>query len=182
MSLEEVAGLVCNTLAQHDLRAVLSGDAVASIYSSDEIGGYDLSFSIAARLQDIDPPMTSLGFLRQQNHWRHTRSPYWITFLPGPFTLGGQPIHLFAKRETSAGVLHLLRPTECVMEQLDAYIRHSNPRWLTTAVRIASHHGVDPLSIEPWARRAAPQGATCFDEFERHLREYLDKDGHDRCR
>jgi len=171
MSLEEVAALVCSTLDSHGITVVLSGGAVVSIYSDAEYVSYDLDFVPVGLARKVDRAMESLGFAKQQRHWRHPRSRYWVEFPPGPVAFGEEAIREFAERESSTGVLRLLLPTECVMDRLAWYLHSADLQCLEQAVRVASLHAVDLGRIERWARGEQPHGEERFRDFRRRLRE-----------
>lgn len=171
LSLEEVAALVCSTLDRHGISVVLSGGSVVSIYSDAEYVSYDLDFVPEGLARKVDRAMESLGFVKEQRHWRHPRSRYWVEFPPGPVAIGEETIREFAERQSTTGVLRLLRPTECVMDRLAWYIHGADLQCLEQAVRVASLHEVDMRRIERWARGERPHGVERFREFERRLRE-----------
>lgn len=169
MPLEELAALVCSTLEEHAISVVLSGGSVVSIYSNSEYVSYDLDFIPIGLARKVDHAMQSLGFKKEQRHWRHPHTRYWVEFPAGPVAIGEETIHAFAERRTSAGVLRLLHPTECVMDRLSWYIHGADSECLEQALRVAELHAVDLERIECWARGEGPQGAERFREFERRL-------------
>jgi hypothetical protein len=169
MPLEELAALVCSTLEDHGISVVLSGGSVVSIYSNSEYVSYDLDFIPVGLARKVDDAMQSLGFTKEQRHWRHSGTRYWVEFPTGPVAIGEETIHQFAERRTSAGVLRLLGPTECVMDRLSWYIHGADTQCLEQALRVAELHAVDLGRIERWARGEGPQGAERFREFERRL-------------
>jgi hypothetical protein len=171
MSLEEVAALVCSTLDEYEISVVLSGGSVVTIYSNAEYVSYDLDFIPIGLARKVDHAMQSLGFTREQRHWRHPRSRYWVEFPTGPVAIGEETIHEFAERQISTGVLRILRPTECVMDRLAWYIHDADPQCLEQALRVANLHAVDLKRIERWARGERPHGEERFREFERRLRQ-----------
>lgn len=171
MPLEEVAALVCSTLDSHGISVVLSGGSVVSIYSNAEYVSYDLDFIPIGLARKVDRAMESLGFAKQQRHWRHPRSRYWVEFQAGPVAIGEETIRDFAARETPTGALRLLRPAECVMDRLAWYFHSADTQCLEQALRVAALHPVDLARIERWARGERPHGAERFREFERRLRE-----------
>jgi hypothetical protein len=175
MSLERVATLVCATLDRYGISVVLSGGAVVSIYSDDEYVSYDLDFIPTGLARKVDRAMESLGFEKEQRHWRHPRSRYWVEFPAGPVAIGEERIHDFAERESEAGTLRLLHPTECVMDRLAWYFHNADRQCLEQAVRVASRHPVDLRRIERWARKELPHGPERFREFARLLRESGDE-------
>ncbi|MCG8587812.1 MAG: hypothetical protein MJE66_00825, partial [Proteobacteria bacterium] len=141
--LEEVAALVCSTLDRHGISVVLSGGSVVSIYSNAEYVSYDLDFVPTGLARKVDRAMESLGFVREQRHWRHPRSRYWVEFPAGPVAIGEETIRDFAERETAAGVLRLLHPTECVMDRLAWYLHGADAQCFEQAVQVAKRHPVD---------------------------------------
>jgi hypothetical protein len=171
MPLEQVAALVCSTLDGHGIRVVLSGGSVVSIYSNAEYVSYDLDFVPIGLARRVDRAMGSLGFVKQQRHWRHPRSRYWVEFPAGPVAIGEETIRDFAERETATGVLRLLRPTECVMDRLAWYLHGADTQCLEQALSVATLHPVDLRRIEQWARGEQPHGAERFREFLRRLRK-----------
>lgn len=170
-SLEDLAALICTTLGEHGVAVVLSGGAVVSIYSDAEYVSNDLDFIRLGLARKVDGAMTSLGFAKQQRHWTHPRTRFWVEFPPGPVAIGDETIHAFAERETRLGTLRLLAPTECVMDRLAWFFHDADTQCLEQAVRIATLHPVDRSRIERWARRERPHGTERFREFERRLRE-----------
>jgi hypothetical protein len=175
MSLEQVAALVCATLDRHGISVVLSGGAAVSIYSDDEYVSYDLDFIPTGLARRANPAMESLGFEKQQHHWRHPRSRYWVEFPAGPVAIGEEQIRDFAERESEAGTLRLLHPTECVMDRLAWYFHNADRQCLEQAIQVASRHSVDLRRIERWARKELPHGPKRFREFARLLRESRDE-------
>jgi hypothetical protein len=171
MPLEEVAALVCTTLDRHGISVVLSGGAVVSIYSDDEYVSYDLDFVPTGLARKVDDAMQSLGFAKEQRHWRHPWSRFWVEFPAGPVAIGEEPIREFAERESATGTLRLLRPTECVMDRLTWYFHAADLQCLEQAVEVASRHPVDLPRIERWAQKELPHGPARFRAFERRLRE-----------
>jgi len=170
-TLEEVAALVCSTLDNHGISVVLSGGSVVSIYSNAEYVSYDLDFIPIGLARKVDRAMESLGFVKQQRHWRHPRSRFWVEFPAGPVAIGEETIRDFAELTTATGILRLLRPTECVMDRLAWYFHDADTQCLEQAVRVATLHPVDLRRIEHWARGELPHGTERFREFERRLRE-----------
>jgi hypothetical protein len=174
-SLEEVATLVCTRLDEHGISVVLSGGAVVSIYSDNEYLSYDLDFIPTGLARRVDQAMESLGFEKQQRHWRHPRSRYWVEFPSGPVAIGEEVIHEFADRRTAAGVLRLLRPTECVMDRLAWYFHDSDRQCFDQAIQVARRHPIDLARIERWSENERPHGTERFREFERRLQELSGK-------
>ncbi|MBW2421464.1 MAG: hypothetical protein JRH19_23185 [Deltaproteobacteria bacterium] len=173
--LEEVATIVCTKLDEHDISVVLSGGAVVSIYSDNEYLSYDLDFIPTGLARRVDQAMGSLGYVKEQRHWRHPRSRYWVEFPAGPVAIGEEIIRDFAESRSSAGVLRLLHPTECVMDRLAWYFHNSDRQCFEQAIQVARRHPIDLARIERWADAERPRGTERFQEFATRLREVLGK-------
>jgi len=154
MTIEEVGALVCTTLAQHGIRAILSGGAVVSIYSHNEYQSKDLDFIAEGISKQVAPAMKALGFTKETGrHWTHPRTEYWVEFPPGPVQVGDSIVTEFAEISTSVGVLRLLRPTECVMDRLAAYYHWNDPQGLEQAIQVAMKCDIELDRIAAWSKR-----------------------------
>jgi predicted nucleotidyltransferase len=60
-TIEELAALVCNRLADAGISVVLTGGAVVSIYSDNEYLSYDLDFIVIGLGKKVDSVMTDLA-------------------------------------------------------------------------------------------------------------------------
>jgi hypothetical protein len=170
-TLAEVATLVCSRLDGEGIPVVLSGGAAVSIYSENEYESYDLDFIPLGLARRVDDAMLSLGFARRQRRWVHPSNSYWVEFPAGPVAIGEEVIHEFAELRSPAGVLRILRPTECVMDRLTWYIHHADRQCLDQAVQVATRQPIDLARIERWAAGESPLGTKRFQEFRRLLRE-----------
>ena len=71
-SLEQLAALVCQTLADEGIDAVLVGGAVVSIYSNNEYMSRDLDFITHAESKRVNAAMEKIGFKRSPGrHFTH---------------------------------------------------------------------------------------------------------------
>ena len=163
----EIGALVCEALGRAGILVVLSGGAVVSIYSDNEYESFDLDFVQRGVARKVDAVMAELGFHKQDRHWTHTESPFWIEFLPGPAQVGDLVVGNFAKLQTSVGTLHLLTPTESVMDRLAAYYHWDDPQCLDQAVAIARRQSIDLERIETWSRNERS-----LEKF-RHFRDQI---------
>jgi len=168
MTLEDVAGLVCERLTAAGISVVLSGGAVVSIYSENEYESLDLDFVREGLASNVDATMRSLGFVKTARHWRHPGTRYWVEFPPGPVAVGEEPVREVATRETGLGVLRLLPPTECVMDRLVSFYHWGDRQALDQAVAVATRQPVDLARIRAWSRREGPEGER-LREFEDRL-------------
>jgi len=153
LSREEAAARVCQALADDGIPVVLSGGAAVSIWSENQYESFDLDFIQTGLARRVDATMQRLGFRRQGRHWTHADSPFWVEFPPGPVQVGEAIVSEFASRRTATGVLHLLAPSECVMDRLSGYYHWSDLQCLDQAVAVSRRHEVDLGRIEAWSRR-----------------------------
>jgi len=154
LTIEEVGALVCTTLEQHGIRAILSGGAVVSIYSHNEYQSKDLDFIVEGISKQVAPAMQALGFSKEAGrHWTHPHTEYWVEFPPGPVQVGDSVVSEFAEISTSVGILRLLRPTECVMDRLAAYYHWNDPQGLEQAIQVAMKSDIELDRIEAWSKR-----------------------------
>ena len=169
MAIEEVAALVCTTLDQHGIRTVLSGGAVVSIYSHNEYQSKDLDFIVEGISKQVAPAMRALGFTKEAGrHWTHPRTEYWVEFPPGPVQVGDAIVTEHAKISTSAGVLRLLAPTECVMDRLAAYYHWNDPQGMEQAICVALKCDINLDQIEAWSKRE--RATAKFKNFAEELK------------
>lgn len=154
-TIEELAGIVSVALETAGINAVLSGGAVVSIYTHNEYESGDLDFVSSASTSTLESAIGSLGFVRRGRMFSHPRTPLFVEFPAGPLAIGDQLIRPtdVAKRQTPAGILRLLTPTQCVMDRLAAYIHWNDLQSLDQAVMVASRQGVVLSRIEKWAKR-----------------------------
>lgn len=160
-SIEDLAGLVCATLARHGANVVLSGGAVVSIYSDNAYESHDLDFVPIGLSARVGAAMAELGFTRRDpRNWVHPRTRFSLEFPPGPVTAGGVQISRFASRRTKHGNLRLLAPTECVMDRLSKYFHWGDLQGLEQAIEVAKRQRVNLARVERWARAggAGPAG------------------------
>ena len=154
LAIEEVAALVCTTLEQHGIRAILSGGAVVTIYSHNEYQSKDLDFIVEGISKQVAPAMQELGFTKEAGrHWTHPQTEYWVEFPPGPVQVGDSVITEHAEISTSVGVLRLLAPTECVIDRLAAYYHWHDPQGLDQAIQVAMKCDIELDRIEAWSKR-----------------------------
>ncbi len=76
-SLDDLAHLICGTLAAHGIDAVLSGGAVVSLYTHNGYLSYDLDFITSTPIANIAPiqrPLVSPGNPDAISHTVNVRS------------------------------------------------------------------------------------------------------------
>lgn len=151
-SLENLAMIVCKTLKDYGIDAVLTGGAVVSIYSENRYMSYDLDFISHADGKKIEAAMNLLGFTKGTlRHYEHPHSEYFVEFPTPPVAIGDMPIEEFEEIENDKGYLKLLTPTHCVMDRLAAYYHWNDRQCLEQALLVAKRHPVDIAEIKRWS-------------------------------
>lgn len=167
-ALETVALAVGEVLAQHGIRAVLTGGACAGIYSGGFYSSQDVDFVLEGRvtLPELDAAMASLGFARRGNRYVHPESPIWVEFPRGPLGIGAdleiRPVPL-----RPGGQALALSPTDSCRDRLAAFFHWTDRQSLAVAVEIALRNEVDLARIRRWSE-AEGHAARC-QEFEREV-------------
>ena len=114
-TLEELATVICTAMQVRGVQAVLVGGAVVSIWSNNVYRSRDLDFITTATHKLTDEVMAELGFRKGRGrHYIHPRTDWLVEFPAGPLALGKERITRWERKETAAGTIHLLGPTECV--------------------------------------------------------------------
>lgn len=151
-SVEELAALICETLTQYRIHAVLTGGAVVSIYTDNEFQSRDLDFISAAGRRELDQAMATLGFARGGGrHYLHPATELIVEFPSGPLMAGAEPIDRHAERHTAAGVIRLLTPTDAVKDRLAGFLHWSDRQNLEQALALCRTQPVDLPDVERWA-------------------------------
>jgi hypothetical protein len=169
--LPDVVAAVARALKRARIRAVLVGGACASLHADGAVTSYDLDFILQSAVTQsaLDRAMTSAGFTRERDHYRHPACPFWVEFPPGPLGIGSDaditPVPIVVRRIPVPG----LSPTDACRDRLAAYYHWHDVQSLATAVEIARRKRVNLRLIEEWSAR---EGAAAeFAVFVMHLDE-----------
>lgn len=170
MNAEELAGLVCSTLAASKITATLTGGACVSIWSEGRYVSSDLDFIEEGPVprSRIREALDALGFVEDRRYFSHPDSEYVIEFPTGPLMVGDERVRQVEFRHTDAGMLRLLSPTDCVKDRLSAFFHWKDRQALEQALLVASAQAVDPDDIRDWAIKEGAEQE--FSEFERALK------------
>jgi len=167
-SLEDLAAMICTAMVRRGLQAVLVGGSVVSIWSDNAYQSHDLDFITSAEAIQIDEVMASLGFRKTPSrHYDHPESDWLVEFPSPPLAIGEERITQWAQKETPVGMIHLLAPTECVMDRLAWYIHFKDRQALAQAVLVARSQPIHWPRVEEWARREG--GAKEFEDLRGKL-------------
>ncbi len=148
IDLKSLAFLVCSTLKDHGIEAVLVGGACVSIYSENRYQSHDLNFVTYADLKKVEVSLKTLGFKRVGRCFIHKNCTYLIDFVNPPIAIGKEPIHSFQTLSSPSGVLKLLTPTDCIKDQLAAYFYWNDPQSLEQACLVAQNHTIDVNNLK----------------------------------
>lgn len=152
-SLENLAAMVSDALADAGITAVLCGGAVVTIYSHNAYQSYDLDFVTSEGLRRIEVVMRSLGFARGKGrHFTHPATRYSVEFPAGPVMIGNAPVYEIAEHSTEAGTVRLLTPTDAVKDRLAAFLHWNDRQGVEQALQILRRQTVDFGRVDRWAR------------------------------
>lgn len=151
MPVADLAALVCQHLADHQIEAVLTGGAVVTIYSENEYQSNDLDFISTAREKLIDGAMRALGFSRKERYYVHPDTDFFVEFPAPPLAIGNEPVRRVGEQRFATGLLKLLTPTQCVMDRLAAFYYWNDQQAFRQAQMVARRHSVDWSEIGRWS-------------------------------
>lgn len=158
-SLTEIAALVSDKLERAGITAVLSGGAAVSIYSSAAYLSRDLDFITSAPAETIQKALSSLGFKNDGGrYFTHPRTSYFLEFPAGPLAIGDQIIKDWAKLDTKFGLIHILTPTQCVMDRLAAYYYWNDSQALDQAILVAQGQIIEIDAVHDWSTGEGQEG------------------------
>lgn len=170
--IEQVAATVSTALAAAGITAVLSGGAAVQIYTSGLYKSRDLDFVSAAGHREIETVLGKLGFVRQSGrHFVHPSCEYTLEFPPGPVAIGREVIREWGTHSVGPLNIHILTPTQCVMDRLAAFYHWRDRQALDQAVAVTASQQVDLDAVHRWSI-AEGQGEH-FDEFLRLRSRHL---------
>lgn len=169
MSPEDLAGLVCQTLHEAGITVTLTGGACVSIWSRGKYVSQDLDFIEEGPVtrRRIIAAMRTLGFQPEARYFIHPDTQLFVEFPTGPLMVGDQRVERVSVRETPAGRLQLLSPTDCVKDRLAAYFHWNDRQALEQAVLVATAQKIDLEDVRRWSQ--AEGSADRFDIFRKRL-------------
>jgi hypothetical protein len=169
MSGEELAGLVCQALQDAGVTVTLTGGACVAIWSQGKYVSEDPDFIEEGPVprRKIRDVLKILGFREAGRHFVHAASRFFVEFPTGPLMVGNQRIDRVFERDTIAGRLRLLSPTDCVKDRLAAFFHWNDRQSLEQALLVAQTQDVD---LDDIRRRSKSEGnETKFSVFEQRL-------------
>jgi hypothetical protein len=154
MSVEELAGLVCETLANLGITTTLTGGACVAIWSGGKYVSRDLDFIEEGPVprRQIKNALTGIGFREKDRYFIHPETEFYVEFPTGPLTVGDERVYEVETRNTGAGRLRLLAPTDCVKDRLAAFFYWNDAMALEQALLVAREQPIDIADLRRWAK------------------------------
>jgi hypothetical protein len=171
ISVEELAGLVCQTLQDVGITVTLTGGACVAIWSEGRYVSHDLDFIEEGPVprSKIQRVLSELGFLPQGRHFVHPDTELFIEFPTGPLMVGDQRVERVSERKTRAGILRLLSPTDCVKDRLAAYYHWNDRQSLEQAILVAVSQRIVQAEVQRWSQSEGQEEK--FRHFQQALKE-----------
>lgn len=97
--------------------------------------------------------MEAIGFIKDGRYFIHENSQFYVEFPSGPVSIGNRKCVTPEGVQTINGVeVHMLSPTQSVMDRLAAWYYWKDRRSLFQAIEIAKNHKVDFEEVEKWSK------------------------------
>jgi len=144
-TLEELAGIVSDSLERAQIVATLSGGAAVSIYTKNRYVSEDLDFVTIALVNELKGALEPLGFSHtgqpRLSVFEHPNTKWYLEFPPEPLSFGGTYIDSSqcALLDTGLGNLRIITPTHSVMDRLIAAVAWHEPQSLEQALLVVEH-------------------------------------------
>ena len=178
MTQAELGAFVQTHLRKQGIDVVLSGGAAVAIFSSGKYVSKDLDMvrTYAAGRRAIYAAMSAIAFGEEQGkYFRHPKSEHLVEFLPGPPTIGEEPVGRIDEIQYATGTLRIISPTDCVKDRLAAYYHWQDRQSLAQAVMVAEENEVDLQEIERWSGGEGKLDK--FEDFRAQLTNTSEKHG-----
>lgn len=171
MSMEELAGLVCETLQKSGIIVTLTGGSCVAIWSQGRYVSRDLDFIEEGPVprRKVKAALAGLGFVEEKRYFVHPETEFLLEFPTGPLMVGDERVEKVAVRQTTTGTLRLLSPTDCVKDRLAAFYHWKDKQSLAQAAAVVAESPVDLAEVERWS--IAEGAATEFAEFEKFMKD-----------
>jgi hypothetical protein len=171
MTVDELAGLVCQALHDAGVTVTLTGGACVSIWSHGKYVSHDLDFIEEGPVprRQIRAVLASLGFAEQGRHFVHPETRFFVEFPTGPLMVGDERVDRVTERKTVAGNLRLLSPTDCVKDRLAAFFHWNDRQSLEQAIFVAQAQEVDLKEIARWSK--SERNEAKFRAFRQRLKK-----------
>ena len=163
--LPAAAAAVGAALTRHDIRAVLTGGACASVYTRGQYQSRDMDFIVVRTTTQaqLDTALGSIGFVRKGDRYLHPRLPFYVEFPRGPLAIGDDYRIRPARRRLGRARVLMLSATDSCRDRLAAFYHWNDRQSLEVAVEIAIAQQVSIAVIRRWS--AAEGFRERFEQF-----------------
>lgn len=153
MTQGELGALIQSQLRKKGIEVILAGGAAVALYSNDKYVSKDLDLIniYGVNRRKIREVMLEMGFHEEGRYFRHSDSPFFVEFPPGPLTIGEEPVKEIIEKKFSTGTLKVISPTDCVKDRLAAYYDWGDRQSLFQAVLVAQQHKINVDEIRRWS-------------------------------
>lgn len=154
MSIEELAGLVCETLERAGITTTLTGGACVAIWSDGQYASRDLDFIEEGPVprRQVKAALATIGFEEKDRYFVHPETEFFVEFPTGPLTVGDERVNKVETRDTGAGRLRLLSPTDCIKDRLAAFFYWNDTMAFEQALLVARAQTADFADLRRWAK------------------------------
>ncbi|HEY3067927.1 MAG TPA: hypothetical protein VGL09_19225 [Methylomirabilota bacterium] len=151
--LPTVAAAVGAALARHQIRAVLTGGACASLHTRGRYLSRDMDFILIGTTTQLrlDDALASVGFVRVRDRYVHPDVPFYVEFPRGPLAIGDDYRIRPLVRRYGRGRWLLLSATDSCRDRLAAFYHWNDHQSLRVAVEIALAQRVNLRVIRQWS-------------------------------
>jgi len=108
--------------------------------------------------RQIKAALAAIGFREQDRYFVHPETEFFVEFPTGPLTVGDERVNNVEIRDTGAGRLRLLSPTDCIKDRLSAYFHWNDTAALEQAVLVAKCQKFDLANLRRWAESEGETG------------------------
>lgn len=167
---EKLAALIVQKLHHHNIKAVLVGGSVVSMYTHNRYESNDLDFISPAAHDRIITAMAELGFTQNGKDFVHPNTKFTVEFPTGPLAIGDEePVTAEGTMSIDGVEITLLSPTQSVMDRLAAFFHWNDRQCLDQALWIAEVQPIDLEKVRAWAAKERHEGK--FQVFFNRLKK-----------
>ncbi len=172
-TVEELAAIVSETLAQAGIIATLSGGGAVSIYTENRYVSEDLDFVTVAPVDELRQALEPIGFEHvgrlRLSVFEHPDTKWYLEFPPAPLSFGGTYVDSSDCEliDLGLGKLRIITPTHAIMDRLIAAAAWNEPQSLEQALMVAElqESKIDWQYLEQWVKAEGIQGHKEIIEF-----------------
>lgn len=166
VSLEDLAGFLCNELQKQGIDIILVGGACVTIYSHNRYQSYDLDFTTYEDMKKVKQVLGELGFYEKNGYFKHVNCNWMIEFVSPPVAVGKEIISEFENVKVATGTIKMLQIQDSVKDRLASYFHWNDRQGLDQAIAICLEQAVDINEVERWS---------ITEGFQKKFQEFLER-------